>query len=167
MKKLILLLMGFAIPAIAMEEPTHSPKRKRIEITYSEPIFDSQKEVSYIRAYEDALCIGKIKFHQSINVPTQGFIEKLKVKHAWQGEGIGYQLFKRAMYSMLAKGYTAISWKAMGFTNLVTTDELEKIYESMIKKLRAEHNFIFAKCKRYIGQDSEKEIIPMKIIFKK
>lgn len=167
MKKLILLLMGFAIPAIAMEEPTHSPKRKRIKITYSEPIFDSQKEVSYIRAYEDALCIGKIKFHQSINVPTQGFIEKLKVNHAWRGEGIGYQLFKRAVYSMLAKGYTAVSWKAKDFTETVGINGIEAAYKAMIAKLRTEHNFIFAKCKRYIGEHSGKEIIPMKIIFKK
>lgn len=164
--KTLLLLLTFAIPAIAME-PAQSPKRKRIEITYSEPVFDSQKEKYYIRAYEDDFCIGKIKFHPSHNVKNQGFIEVIKVNHAWQGEGIGYQLFKRAIYAMLAKGYRAISWKAMGFTDRVSTADLEKVYESMLKKLRIEHNFIFAKCKRFPGQEAGKEIIPMKIIFKK
>lgn len=164
--KTLLLLLTFAIPAIAME-PAQSPKRKRIEITYSEPVFDSQKEKYYIRAYEDVFCIGKIKFHPSHNVKNQGFIEVIKVNHAWQGEGIGYQLFKRAIYAMLAKGYRAISWKAMGFTDRVSTDDLEKVYASMLKKLRIEHNFIFAKCKRLPGQEAGKEIIPMKIIFKK
>lgn len=165
MKKLLLLLLTFTSPLFCME-PIQSPKRKRLEITYSEPTFDSQKEKYYIRAYEDDFCVGKIKFHPSHNAPHQGFIEVLKVNHEWHGEGIGFQLFKRAIYAMLAKGYRAISWKAMGFTDRVNTDDLEKVYESMLKKLRIEHNFIFAKCKRLPGQESGKEIIPMKIIFK-
>lgn len=166
MKKLFLLLLVYSAHVCAME-PIQSPKRKRIEITYSEPTFNAQKEKYYIRAYEDDFCVGKIKYHASLNAPHQGFIEVLKVNHAWHGEGIGYQLFKRAIYAMLAKGYRAISWKAMGFTDQVNTDDLEKVYESMLKKLRAEHNFIFAKCKRLPGQESEQEIIPMKIIFKR
>lgn len=165
MKKLFLLLLVYAAQVCAME-PIQSPKRKRIEITYSEPIFNAQKEKYYIRAYEDDFCVGKIKFHPSHNAENQGFIEVLKVNHAWQGEGIGFQLFKRAIYAMLAKGYRAISWKAMGFTDHVSTADLEQVYESMLKKLKHEHTFIFAKCKRFSDPESQKVIIPMKIIFK-
>ena len=53
---------------------------------------------------------------------------------------------------MISNGYTAISWKAKGITDLVNINDLEKVYESMIKKLRNEHNFIFAKCKRFVGE---------------
>jgi ribosomal protein S18 acetylase RimI-like enzyme len=162
MKKLLLLLTLCATSLLGMQQP----KRKRVEspappvITYS-----NQTAIAPWRivAFDKNIKAGFIDIDTDPIDLNFGHIKYLQVNEGYRGVGIGYELFKRAIFALKKKGFEVIIWDATDVSN-VNIENLEKIYLNYILKLKDELEFDFIMDERF--GDLDLALTPMKIIIK-
>lgn len=170
MKKLLLLLFACILPACAMEKP----KRKRskspapLKITYSD---SDQTAITpqEIIAFDNDTQVGYIWLEEDSSNSKHGFISGIGVIKTYRRQGIGYELFKRAIFALQKKGFRIINWYALSDDENIEIEKLEETYFNFIKKLTHELEFDFVVYPREGDEQAdEKEfcLTPMKIIIK-
>lgn len=160
MKKLFLLL---CLPyALAMGMGPRERKHQDINphIDYLNHSTIPPFSISAVKG-EDT--VGCINFNTCKRNSAHGHIEYLTVLDAHRGQGIGYQLFERAILTLKNKGFRIITWDAIGIDD-VSTEELENVYIAYIHKLANILEFDFIMEKR-LGC-LETKVTPMKLILK-
>lgn len=142
MKKLLLLLLTLAVPAIAMQKQNNKRKHEDTrphKIKFSKPFYDKTIPSFVIKAKEKGLKtpIGTITFNHAPKDKNTGHIYELKVNPEHQGTGIGYQLFKRAILELKKQGYPQVTWLAYNTDSYepLPLAQLEDIYISIIRRL--------------------------------
>lgn len=158
MKKLLLLLLAFSFPAVAMQQPKrkHEDREKPqvfyLEINTNDVIFNIYASIAKKQ-------VGYCKFHYNLDKPDQGYIETLYVDSQYRDLGIGYKLFKKAVKSLFKKGYLVIGWDAQQ-TGDIPIQILDNIYLSMVMKLMHKYELDF------FMEERVKNTTPMRIVLK-
>lgn len=163
MKKLLLLSFAISMPAVAMQ----APKRKREELL-AEGIsyLDLSAIVPFrISALDGKESAGNIYFGKHPQNHPYGHIQYIHVQEPYRGQGIGYELFKRAIFALKRKGFKTIAWDAAGI-DTVSIQDLEQIYLNYVAKLKKELKFDFVKEKLVLVGEDGIEMIPMRLILK-
>lgn len=159
MKKLLaVIFLIISAPALSMDKPQNTRKRKVPHtITYQ---YQSAIAPYRIVALDRDTTAGLILFGQDPLKNKWGHISYLMVQEAYRGQGIGYTLFKKAIYQLIRKGYKKITWDANDLEN-IGIQNLEAIYLNYIKKLKEKLEFDFSIDYEYKNLDLD--LIPMKI----
>ncbi len=160
MKKLFLLLFLPCAFATGMQpqKRTHQNMSRPIEYLNHAGIAPF-----YISAVDGESVVGRIDFGTSIKNSRHGHIEYLSVIPAHRGQGIGYQLFERAILTLKKKGCRIITWDAIGLDD-ISTEQVENVYIAYIHKLAGVLEFDFFMELR-LGC-LETLVTPMKLIIK-
>lgn len=161
MKKLALLLLTLSVPALAMQKPQCNPKRKA-----ESPInYMDQSAIAPFRivAFDNNTKAGFIDIGTDPLDTDFGHIDYLQVNENYRGQGIGYELFKKAIFALKKKGFKIITWDATNVGDVIT-ENLEEIYLNYILKLKDELEFDFIMDERF--GESDLALTPMKIIIK-
>lgn len=163
MKKLLaLIFLVVSAPALSMDKPENTRKRKVPQsITYHD---QSAIRPYRIVALDNDTTVGCIVFGQDPEKNKRGNLTYLMVQEAYRGQGIGYRLFKKAIYQLIRKGYRKITWDAMDLED-IGIENLEAIYVNYIKKLKEELEFDFSMDYQY--KNLNLDLIPMKISLKR
>lgn len=141
MKKLLLLLLIGTL-AQGMHKNPDKPCSTNQEISFTKAFYHHDRNVTMIQATKDNSPLGEVTFDSSDKENKHGYIYSIDVDDSCRKQGIGYQLFKRAILELQKKGCLKIGWTALGLFE-VSTEELEQIYLGMIKKLQKEKEFDF------------------------
>lgn len=108
MKKLALFLFFGALPAIAMEKPTH--QREINNIIFLEPYFDSSKKEYVIEATnQDKQKIGFLAFFPSHGTHWQ--MKALYVDHDYRRQGIAQRLLQECINKIKELNANELSWQ--------------------------------------------------------
>lgn len=144
MKKLFFFLLALTFPVLTMERPRKKRPYTEVasqKIKYTQPKFDKNIPLLVIKAKEKGIKtpIGTVMFDKSHKNDNIGHIYELKVDPGYQGKGIGYQLFARAITELQKQGYPKVSWLAFGTDplNPLPLNKLENIYIKMVCRLAA------------------------------
>ncbi|GMU18856.1 MAG: hypothetical protein AMXMBFR12_00480 [Candidatus Babeliales bacterium] len=142
MKKLLLISLAFAFPAIAMQQP----KRKRRDASKCQIDYNDQSRIAPFRILaldrNSENVVGYINFGLDEYNSDFGHIDWLHVNKTYRGKGIGYKLFEKAIFALKDTGFKVITWDIVGLED-VSTEELKQIYSSYISKLKDELKFNF------------------------
>lgn len=165
MKKLLLFLLAFALPATAMHKRKHIDSQKPT-ISFTKVFYSKELDAYVIKAFakERTTPIGEIRFDHSPHDKSTGCIYNLEVEPGFRENKIGYQLFRKAIIELKRQDYPRVSWLALGVDDL-STRELEEIYIAMVKRLAQEINCDLSIEPRK-GNGIFVEQTPFKIIFK-
>lgn len=134
MNKLLLFLFIFVFPALAMQE---NKIASNIKIT--NVYLDKRLNLYAIEAKNHQTLCGSITFKYNPQNKHIGHIYNLDVLPDYRKNGIGYQLFRKAIIELKKQGYQKITWLGWSLNEEpIPSSTLIKIYESMAQKLARE-----------------------------